>query len=82
MGRFTMVKYEHYKYTVYIRGEGRKILDEIASKVNMTKSDIMVIALKLLKHFIEAGVGETAIYDMPNELWVKIYDMHKQYLGL
>ncbi len=74
-----MVKRGYYRYTVYLRGEGRKILDEIASVADMSKTDIIVVALKLLKHFAVHGVGESAIYSMPHDLWKQIYGIHRKW---
>jgi len=74
-----MPKKEHYKYTVYIRGEGYELLRQIAEKVPATKTDIIVLALKLLKEVLERGPGENLMWLIPVELWNKLHLWYTQY---
>jgi len=76
-----MPKKEHYKYTVYIRGEGYELLRQIAEKVLATKTDIIVLALKLLKEVLEHGPGENFMWLIPVELWNELHLWYTQYHG-
>jgi len=76
-----MPKKPHYKHTVYIRGEGYELLKNIVEKVPATKTDIIVLALKLLKAALEFGPGENLMYLIPNELWSELHEMHMKYHG-
>jgi len=74
-------KKEHYRHTVYIRGEGYELLREIVERVNATKTDVIVLALKLLKEVLELGPGENMVYMMSYDLWSELYDWYNRYHG-
>jgi len=74
-----MPKKEHYKHTVYLRGEGYELLRQIAERVPATKTDIIVLALKLLREVLERGPGENFMWLVPVELWNELHEMYLKY---
>jgi len=76
-----MPKKPYYKYTVYIRGEGYELLKQLTEKLPKTKTDIVVLALRLLKEVLERGPGENLMWQLPYELWNELYELHNQYHG-